>query len=271
MLPDTPLILLPGSCSDGWFFRHQAHAFARCRNGSPRHVVVPEWIVHADPRDGTGALQRLAGRLGTAWHEAGLDGAVVVGHSLGGFIAALACSTGRFQASAVLVLDASLPVPPERRPFLREMGIRMQACFDPEPALRHERMIDLLREYVLLHLSNPGDDRGALDEIIERMAAADPTLNGVLLQAAAAIDVAPALKRLPGRIAALVADPSRTPIELLLSVRPDAEVAQLRGVGHFLQLLAPEPVNTAIACMLRGEPLRGAGMESIVPARLHVG
>lgn len=270
MLPDTPLIMLPGNCCDGWFFRHQAHAFARKSNGTPRHVIVPEWIAHVDPRDGTGALQRLAGRLSSAWHEAGLDGAVVIGHSMGGFIATLACSVGRFQPSAVLILDSSLPVAPERRPFLREMGVRMQACADPDPAVRQTRMIALMREYVLHHLSSPSDDRDVLDEVIDRMSNADPVRNGVLLQAGAAIDMISALRRTPGRIAVLVADPPRTPIDLVASTRPDAEIAQLMHVGHFMQLLAPEPVNTAIACVMRGEPLRGAGMEPITPLRLHM-
>lgn len=268
MLPDTPIIMLPGICCDGWFFRHQSHAFARRSDGSPRHVIVPEWIAHVDPRDGTGALPRLAGRLSTAWHEAGLDGAIVVGHSMGGLIATLACAVGRFQPSAVLLLDASIPTSPERRPFLREMGARMQACADPDPAVRQERMIVLLREYVLQHLASPTDDRHLLETAIERMANADPVRSGVLLQAAAAVDTTTALKRVPGRVAALAADPARMPIDLFLSVRPDAEVAQLPGIGHFLSILAPEPVNTAIACVLHGRPLRGAGMESVAPMRV---
>jgi len=269
MLPDTPLIMLPGICCDGWFFRHQAHAFSKCGDGSPRHVIVPDWAAHVDPRDGTGALQRLAGRLSTAWHEARLDGAVVVGHSMGGTIAALACGTGRFQPSALLLLDSSTPVPPDRRPFLREMGQRIQACANSDAAARRTRMGEVLREYVFQHLASPADDRGALEEIVERMSAADPERNGVLLQAASVIDVTSSLKRVPGRVVALAGDPSRIPIDLFLAARPDADIAQLPRVGHFLQVLAPEPVNTAIACVLRGEPLRGAGMESLTPARAH--
>ena len=99
------------------------------------------------------------------------------------------------------------------------------------------------------------------------MAAADPLRCGVLLQAASVVDMTPSLKRMPGRLVALAADPTRIPIDLLLAVRPDVELARLPMVGHFLQVLAPEPVNTAIACVLRGEPLRGAGMEPMVPAR----
>lgn len=267
MLPDTPLIMLPGLCCDGWFFRQQAQAFARKSDGTPRHVIVPDWIAHVDPRDGTGALQRLAVRLSTAWHEAGLDGAVVVGHSMGGFIASFACGIGRFQPSAVLILDSSLPVPPDRRPFLRELGLRMQACADGDPNVRRERMTDVLREYVLQHLASPADDRSELEEIIVRMAAADPLRCGVLLQAASVIDVTPSLKRIPGRIVALAGNPPRIPIEHFLAARPDAELFQLPSVGHFLQVLAPEPVNTAIACVLRGQALRGAGMAPLSVAR----
>lgn len=264
MLPDTPIIMLPGLCCDGWFLRHQARAFARRRNGQPRHVIIPEWIMHVDPRDGTGALRRLAGRLSTAWHDGGLDGAVVIGHSLGGFIAALACAAGRFVPSAVLFIDASLPVPLDRRPFLREMGERMQGCADPDPIVQQTRLTELLRDYVLQHLAGPRDDRAVIDEVIERMSRADAVRNGVLLQAAAVIDAAPLLARLPGRVAAMAATPARMPVEAFIAARADADIVQVPKAGHFLPLLAAEEVNAAIACMLEGRALRGAGMEPVV-------
>lgn len=257
------LIMLPGLCCDAWFFRLQAQAFARCRDGSPRHVIVPEWISHVDVRDGTGALQRVAGRLATAWHEAGLDGAIVVGHSLGGIVATLACSAGRFTPHSLLLLDASVPTPPERRPFLAEMSARMLACVDPDPELQCGRVGSLMREYVLDHLVSPHDDRDTIDQIIDRMRSADPHRCGLLLQSCAIIDLSTALRRVPNRVAAIAADPPRLPVELFRAIRPTAEVMGIPHVGHFVQLLAAPTVNAAIACLMDDAPLRGGGLMPI--------
>ncbi|MBX3354407.1 MAG: alpha/beta hydrolase [Phycisphaeraceae bacterium] len=267
MLPDTPLILLPGVCCDAWFFRHQAQAFARTQNGTPRHVIVPEWIAHVDPRDGTGAMRRLAARLSTAWHEAGLDGSIVVGHSMGGFIATLACATGRFRPGGLLIIDSSLPVPADRRTALLELGARVIGCDDPDPTERLSRMESVIGNFVRSQLTGASDDREIIDEIVERMSRADPQRNGIMLQSAAALDIVPSLERVPGRVAALAAEPGRLPIELFQAARPDAEVALLHDVGHFLPIFAAEQVNTAIACMLGGRPLRGAGMEPVIHLR----
>jgi len=260
---NPPLILLPGVCCDAWFFRHQAQAFARCRDGTPRHVIVPEWIAHVDLRDGTGCLQRVAARLASAWHEAGLDGAIVVGHSMGGVIGTLACGLGRFQAHSLLLLDTAIPVPASRRPFLQEMGTRMTACANADATAQREALGRLMHEYVTQHLASTNDDRDTLDQIIDRTAGADPERSGLLLQACAAIDLTPALQRVPCRISALAADPSRLPIDLFRAARPGAEVLQIHGIGHFVQVLAPQTINAAIACLLDDAPLRGAGMMPI--------
>lgn len=263
MDPDAPLILLPGICCDGWFFRLQAQAFARRRDGSPRHVIVPEWIAHVDPRDGTGCLQRVAARLSSAWHEAGLDGALVVGHSMGGIVGTVACATGRFKAGALLLLDASIPVPAERRPFLVEMGSRLTACANADAAAQRHSLESVARDYVLQHLASPQDDRDTLDQVIEHMAGGDPVRCGTLLKAAAVIDLAAPLRRVECRVSAIAADPSRLPVEQFRAARPLSEVLQIRSVGHFVQLLAAPAVNAAITCMLDDSPLRGAGLEPV--------
>ncbi len=263
---DAPLILLPGTCCDAWFFRLQAQAFSRRRDGSPRHVIVPDWIAHVDPRDGTGSLQRVAARLATAWHDADLDGAVVVGHSLGGIVGTVACSTGRFKPGALLLLDSAIPIPRERRPFLVELGTRMAACADPDPSVQRERLRPLIRDYVLQQLAAPTDDRDTLDEVIEHMTGGDPLRGGTLLKAAASVDLTIPLRRVDTRVSAIAADPARLPVDLFRACRPNAEVLQIRSVGHFIQLLAADTVNAAIACILDGSPLRGAGLEPLAVA-----
>lgn len=263
MHPDAPLILLPGTCCDAWFFRLQAQAFVKLRNGSPRHVIAPDWIAHVDPRDGTGALQRVAGRLSTAWHDAGLDGALVVGHSMGGVVGMLACAAGRFKAGSLLLLDSAIPVPPERKPFLAELGARMAACADADPMKQREKLLPIVRDYVLQHLASPHDDGDQLDQIIEHMAGGDAERSGVALRSAAAVDLALALRRVECRVSAIAADPARLPIELFRAQRPHSEVLQVRSVGHFVQLLAPGAVSAAMLCMLDDSPLRGAGLEPV--------
>ena len=267
MLPDTPLILISGLCCDGWFFWPQVARFNRLADGRPRHVVAPDWVMHADPQDGTGALPRLAARLASAWHRGGLDGALVVGHSLGGLLATLVAANGGFRPAGLLLIDAMVPIVEDRKPALRDLATRIRGAANPDQGKQRERMGGVLRDYVFQHLSSGTDDRAVLAAIVDRMSAADPFRNALLVESALVVDFAAALKQVPGRVAGLAAEPARLPTDRLLQIRPDAAVAQVKGAGHFLTLLAPEAVNAAIQAMMESAPISGPGLVPLAAAR----
>ena len=165
----------------------------------------------------------------------GLDRPVLVGHSLGGSISLALAAARPERLSGLILLDSGIRSPDakaaELQPFYRELG-------GDDHAQRVER-------FVRDRLFEPTDG-GVVDGVAATMAATPAHVflsmaDGVLgfdSRRAAMACTRPALLVLAARP---FADP-----DVLRSLPPNWQFAQVVGSGHFVQLVVPAQVNAMI-------------------------
>jgi pimeloyl-ACP methyl ester carboxylesterase len=171
--------------------------------------------------------------------ELGLYKPIIVGHSMGSLVALEA--TARFPdlAAALVLLDAPLFVPP---PVVEAMNLPGLAQAMWTPAYQ-----DVLRGFMGASFA-PTDDQERKERILDAICALPQhvTASGF---ASVAHDMAPAAAacRIP-----VIYIGAAGPIDLdrFRSLTPQLVVEQVSGVGHWLQLEAPERVNAIIDSFL---------------------
>jgi pimeloyl-ACP methyl ester carboxylesterase len=248
-------VFLHGWCGHGDEAEH-------LRASLPAQLLAPNWMpapgsidLAAWPGPGQGPAmaaamaalgQQILRQVRQTIVDGGFAGSLLIGHSMGGAMACLLAADPVIAARGLVLLDSSVPMPPERRSDnLERMGqwvdraIREGRCaaqaawVDDQP-----RRTD--------HFFARGD-QGPGRELIERRMAHAPvveaaaTLGGYVQWP---IDGALATVRCP--ILAFAADPGRLPESALRRARPDASIDTISGCGHFLHVFAAERVRAGL-------------------------
>jgi pimeloyl-ACP methyl ester carboxylesterase len=232
----TPLVFVHGWCSDHRFFRPQFEYF----QGSHR-VVAVDLRGHGEsskPREDH-SIATYAADVAWLCEELNLDRPVIVGHSMGSFIALEVVSQfPSLVSAAVLVEPAPIVFSPQFQSGMPEL---VQALSGPHHV---EAQRGFLEDSGMFFL--PTDDPERKDWIVDAMTSVrqDVMLSSLMAMATwggEALEkrwVLPALD-IVGRNP--LTDPS-----LLRTLCSDLEVVETKDVGHFNQLLAPDEVNRAM-------------------------
>jgi pimeloyl-ACP methyl ester carboxylesterase len=165
----------------------------------------------------------------------GLYKPIIVGHSMGSLIALEAAARFPDLPTALVLLDAPLFVPP---PVVEAMNLPGLAAAMWTPAYQ-----DVLRGFMGSSFA-PTDDQERKERILDAICALPQhvTASGF---ASIAHDMAPAAAACKVPVIYIGAG---VPIDLdrFRSLAPHLVVEQVAGVGHWLQLEAPERVNAII-------------------------
>ncbi len=231
-----PLLLLHGFSCGRTDFAHQVEAF------SPRHRVVAfDQRGHGDSslaRDGFYGYEATARDARALCDAIDVRRPVVVGHSLGGVSALLLAQDPEF-ASALILLDSTVEIPPEVQ---TELG----AYVDRLGGLPDAEFQDEIRTYARYRMIDPSDDPAIADALVERAAAVPKQAYVPGVRSIVGVDVA--------RLAAAVAVPALFIASSLPWIRPDRVhellpswyLGRTVGAGHFHHLLVPGQVNAMI-------------------------
>lgn len=194
--------------------------------------------------------QQILQQVRQAVVDAGFAGSLLIGHSMGGAMACLLAADPVIAARGLVLLDSSVPMPPERRSDnLERMGQWVdRAIREGRCAAQAAWVDDQPRRTDHFFASS---DQGAGRELIERRMAHAPvveaaaTLGGYVQWP---IDGALATVRCP--ILAFGGDPGRLPEADLRRARPDATIETIHGCGHFLHVFAAEQVRAGLKSWL---------------------
>jgi thiopurine S-methyltransferase len=201
----------------------------------------------AAARVGEQILQRLRQTI----LDAGFTGSILIGHSMGGAMACLLAADPAIAAAGLVLIDASVPMPPQRRSeHLKRMG-------DWIARARREGRETVQRAWSADQPNRTGpffhaSDRGPARRLIERRMAQTPVVEAAAVLAGYVqwpIDAA--LQQLRCPILAFAADPARLSEAALRQARPDATVRAIRGSGHFLHVFAAEQLQAHLEHWLR--------------------
>lgn len=159
------------------------------------------------------------------------DGAVLIGHSLGGRIALAFTERHPELSRAVILLDTVIAEPDDR-------VLARRAELDAPDWQRR------LRARFLGLLDGPGKTGG--DGLIERIMATPLEVARTSLAVADAVDTSRALANAQGPVLYVGATDPRAAPSQLRRLRGDLDYGQVVGSGHFVQLAVPEQVAPMI-------------------------
>ena len=231
------------------------------RAALPEQLFAPSWMpapgsmeLEAWPQEQGPAMDVAMAQVANQIHQhvrhailqAGFAGSLLIGHSMGGALACLLAADPAIAAQGLVLLDSSVPMPPQRRvEALQRMG-NWVARAVREGRLPAQAAWILDQPNRTDHFFHPRE-QGAARALIERRMAHSPvveaaaTLGGYVQWPTAA-----ALEQLRCPLLALAGDPGRLPVAALRQARPDAVIQIIPKSGHFLHVFAAREVQELI-------------------------
>ena len=226
-----PLLLIHGGFGDrSYMASQQAHFADRLR------VISLDLRGHgeSDLPESVSMEDFAADAIAVA-DDAGIDGAVVCGHSMGAAVSLLVATARPDLVRAIVMLDgvALFPEP-----------VRRQGLESLVPALSTDHWLDALREFFGRTIE-PNDPQELRDRVMADLARTRPYFARSFFSSLFATDYADELQRVG---CPLLYVHARAPADLqrLVELRPDAMVGKVVGSGHYVMLSAPEQVNAMI-------------------------
>jgi len=240
----------------------------RLRAALPSQLLAPNWMpapgsidlatwpgVEPGPAMAAGIAfvgRQILQQVRQAIVDAGFVGSLLIGHSMGGAMACLLAADPVIAARGLVLLDSSVPMPPQRRSDnLERMGQWVARAIQEGRSAAQAAWVEEQPQRTNYFFAS--SDVGTERELIERRMAHAPvveaaaTLGGYVQWP---IDEALAAVRCP--ILAFGADPGRLPETDLRRVRPDATIQTIHGCGHFLHVFAAEQVRAGLKSWLGG-------------------
>lgn len=244
-------VFLHGWCGHGDEVQHLQAAL-------PMPLLAPSWMPAPGSLDlanwplaADGAMAPVMAAVGEEIRQhvrqvilqAGFAGSVLIGHSMGGGLACVLAADPEIAAQGLVLLDSSVPMPPQRRAdTLVRMGQWIVRAVEEGRSAAQAAWVaeQPNRTDHFFHSS----DRGPARALIERRMAHAP-----VVEAAAALGgyvqwpIDGALQQVRCPVLAFAADPGRLPVAALRQARPDATIQTIRQCGHFVHVFAGERVR----------------------------
>jgi pimeloyl-ACP methyl ester carboxylesterase len=233
----------------GWGFGNPAHLLPLVEHlASHRRVLKVDLPGHGRsdrPPPGFG-FKDCAAAVAAALDAAGVDQAVVCGHSLGGRLAAEVAAASPSRIAGIALLDPVILFP--------EPG-RKQALSGLVPALASENWREALEAY-FSRLFSPYDPPDLKSRVVTELGQVRPEMAAAIMQEGMATDGSDSLARV--RCPLLLVS-ARAPVDLerFRDLQPDALVGRVVGSGHWLTLAVPDQVNAMLDRFLEITTSRG--------------
>ncbi len=235
---DPPIVLIHGWCCDHTYLAPQ---FDHLR--TEHRVIALDLRGHgrSDKPDQEYSIAGFAGDVNWLLGELGVNGAVVIGHSMGGLVALELAARHPERTAGVVTLDSPLFRPEAARTRMRDLVTVLRT---PEYRATAERVVS--------GMFLPGiDDPDRRARIIAAMSAAPQHVMAGAMQAIATFDDEGAAAACKAPVLAIAAAGSATDVERFRSLCPSLTTAQTACAGHFHQLETPDQVNAMIDRFLR--------------------
>lgn len=230
---EPPVVLL-----HGWGFGHPSHLTPLFDHlSSHRRVLKLDLPGHgrsALPPPGFG-FANCAAAIAAQLDAAGIDRAVICGHSLGARLAIEIAGAHPSRTAGVVLLDPVVLFPEP---------VRTQALSGLVPALRTDDWLPALQAY-FSRLLGPNDPPSLASRLLSELAEVSPEMAANVMHEGMQTDGSEALARVDCPTLVVSA---RAPMDVarLRAIQPDAWVGSVVGSGHWLTLAAADQVNAMV-------------------------
>ena len=232
----TPAIVLV----HGWTCDAVDLGPGRCRSSRRRigssRVDLPGHGKSAPPQGGAFSMAQFARAVEAVRQAAGVDKAVLVGHSMGATVITRYAQGYPSRVVALVLVDGLL-ASPEMLPRMRELVMPTAT----DPARRREMITSMF---------SPATTQADQDRILTMMLAApEATARGAMV----AMFADDALKSQPVTAPAhgIFAGQERPPLDFIVKMIPAFKREDVPGTGHFLMLEKPAEFNRALLAYLK--------------------
>ena len=172
--------------------------------------------------------------------EASLSGPpVLIGHSMGGMLAAMIARSNRLDVKGIVVVDATWPLDSASSDFFKSFIPGLEADFG-----------GAIREFFESRLTAPGDDRTINDRIIEKVVESDAEIALALFRDLQTPGRLPRVEEISVPILGISSSLQFLDRDNLLTHSPDAWYGQIPGSGHFLMQQATDQLNAMLETFL---------------------
>jgi len=234
----------------GWGFGHPSHLVPQFEHLASRRRVLkldlPGQGRSGQPPPGFG-FEDCAAAIIAELDAAGVEQAIVCGHSFGGRLAVEVAAACPSRIAAVALLDPVILFPEP---------IRQQALTGLVPALATENWLKALEGY-FSRLLSPYDPPDLKSRVLTELGNVKPEMAASLMQEGMATNGADSLARVRCPLLLVTAAQSPVDMERFQELQPDALVGRVVGSGHWLTLAVPGQVNAMLDRFLEIAPVRG--------------
>jgi pimeloyl-ACP methyl ester carboxylesterase len=223
----------------GWGFGHPSHLVSQFEHLASRRRVLkldlPGQGRSGQPPPGFG-FEDCAAAIIAELDAAGVDRAIVCGHSFGGRLAVEIAAAYPSRVAGLALLDPVILFPEP---------IRQQALTGLVPALRSGNWLKALEGY-FSRLLSPYDPPDLKSRVLKELGQVKPEMAASLMQEGMATDGADSLVRVRCPMLLVTAAQSPVDMERFQDLQPEALVGRVVGSGHWLTLAVPDQVNAML-------------------------
>ncbi len=223
----------------GWGFGNPSALVPQFEHLAPhRRVLKLDLPGHGRsdrPPPGFG-FEDCAAAIVAALDAAGVDQAIVCGHSFGGRLAVEVAAAYPPRIAGIALLDPVILFPEP---------VRQQAVTGLVPALATENWLTALERY-FSRLFSPYDPPELKSQVLRELGQVVPDLAAPIMQEGMATDGSESLARVRCPLLLVSAAQSPVDIERLRSLQPEALIGRVVGSGHWLTLAVPDQVNAML-------------------------
>lgn len=222
----------------GWGFGNPSHLAPQLEHLAARRRVLkldlPGHGRSEPPPEGFG-FEDCAAAIVAKMDEAGLQRAVICGHSFGGRLAVVLAAAFPARVAGIALLDPVILFP---------APVRDQALTGLVPALLAEHAPAALEGY-FSRLLRPYDPPDVQRRVLAELSQVKPKMAAALMQEGMASDGADYLARVRCPVLAVSAT-APVDYERFQDLLPEALVGKVAGSGHWLTLSVPDQVNAML-------------------------
>lgn len=227
-----PVIGLHGWCCEASHFDLQIECFS-----PQRRVVSIPWQSSLVGHDAPVDLRVAADLIESACLAEKFDQPpILVGHSMGGMLAAMIARDHRIPVKAIVVIDATWPLDQASSVFFESFILGLESDFQ-----------NSIRDFFTTRLLAPSDDPVINSRIIDQVIQSDPDVALAVFRDLQTPGRLPAVEEISVPMMGISSSLRFLDRDNLLHHAPNAWYGQIAGAGHFVMQQAPAQLNPMLA------------------------